>query len=69
MPNEICKVLTAVIVEKVIMVREEVWRSRQKPRFSLPLNRFFIFTKIKQTGRDPIAPMIVDGIPWVCGIK
>jgi hypothetical protein len=30
---------------------------------SLPLNRFFIFTKIKQTGRDPIGPMIVDGIP------
>jgi hypothetical protein len=33
------------------------------------LNRFFIFTKIKQTGRDPIGPMIVDGIPQVCGIK
>jgi hypothetical protein len=24
---------------------------------------FFIFTKIKQTGRDSIGPMIIDGIP------
>jgi hypothetical protein len=36
---------------------------KQRPNEIWPLNRFFIFTKIKQTGRDPIGPMIVDGIP------
>jgi hypothetical protein len=81
-PYEIYKLLTAVIVEKVITVREDekyilqhclniliriVSRNKRRNvptfRFSLPLNRFFIFTKIKQTGRDSIGPMIIDGIP------